>query len=288
VPSQASRTFLHRVYLRRWVIATIAMLTVASLPMLFPIIWTISTSLKVQAEAFTLPPHLWPRQWRLQNYVEVFADPYVPIPLFFLNSLKIATSVTIGQLVTCTMSAYAFARLRFPGRNFLFFLLLTSLMVPYQVTIIPTYILMRVLGLIDTHGALIIPNLVSVFGVFLLRQFFLTIPDELEDSARIDGAGPVRILWQIMVPLVMPGIATLAIISFNASWNSFFGPLIFLNSWRSMTWPLGLAVLKGVYGQGSVSVQMAGISVAVIPVAIIFILGQRYIVESITFTGLKG
>jgi len=285
VPTMRRR--FRRSYLNPATILTVAAMTVLSLMMAFPFIWMLSASLKTPATVFKLPPELWPYEWRIANYREVLFHPTVPLPKFFLNSLKIATLVTMGQLVTCTLAAYAFARLRFPGRNALFVLMLTSLMVPVQITIIPTYILMGKLGLVDTHAALIIPSLVSIFGVFLLRQIFMTIPDELEDAARIDGAGPVRILWQIMAPLAGPGLSTLAIITFNGVWNSFFTPLIFINSWDKMTWPLGIAVLRGQYGETSVSVQMAAISIAVIPTAIVFVVGQRYIIGGITFTGIK-
>jgi multiple sugar transport system permease protein len=281
------RRRFRRSYLNPATILTVAAMTVLSLMMAFPFIWMLSASLKTPATVFKLPPELWPYEWRIANYRDVLFHPSVLLPKFFLNSLKIATLVTMGQLVTCTLAAYAFARLRFPGRNALFVLMLTSLMVPVQITIIPTYILMGKLGLVDTHAALIIPSLVSIFGVFLLRQIFMTIPDELEDAARIDGAGPVRILWQIMAPLAGPGLSTLAIITFNGVWNSFFTPLIFINSWDKMTWPLGIAVLRGQYGETSVSVQMAAISIAVIPTAIVFVVGQRYIIGGITFTGIK-
>jgi multiple sugar transport system permease protein len=277
-----------RTYLNPRTLILVTVLAVLSFFMAFPFIWMVSASLKVPATAFKLPPELWPYEWRFENYAAVIANPYVPIPLFFLNSIKIATLVTLGQLTTCTLAGYAFARLRFPLRNTLFLLFLTSLMVPAQVTIIPTFIIMRTFGLVNTHASLIVPALTSVFGVFMLRQFFMTIPDELEDAARLDGAGPWRILWQVMVPLIGPGLSTLAVITFIGSWNAFFGPLIFLSDWDKMTWPLGMAVLRGQYGEGSVAVQMAGISLAVVPVAIIFILGQRFIIESITFTGIKG
>ena len=262
-------------------------MSLVSLLMAFPFIWMFSASLKIDASVFRLPPELWPYEWRFDNYLEVLAHPNVPVLMFFLNSLKLSVIITAGQLLFCTLAAYSFSRLRFAGRDVLFGLLLTSLMVPIQLTTLPTYILMRNLGLVNTHAALILPDLVGIFGIFLLRQFFMTIPDDLEDAARIDGAGPVRILWQVLVPLVGPGLSTLGIITFNRTWNMFFTPLIFLRDRRLMTWPLGLAILRGEFSEGSLCVQMAGISLAVIPVAILFALGQRFIIESITFTGIK-
>jgi multiple sugar transport system permease protein len=164
----------------------------------------------------------------------------VPFGLFFLNSLKVAGLITLGQLVTCTLAAYAFARLRFPGRELLFGIYLSSLMVPSQVTIIPLYILMRNLGLIDNHASLILPALASAFGIFFLRQFFLTIPRELEEAAIVDGAGLLRVLLVIILPLSQPALAALAIFTFNYYWNDFFAPLIFLNSPQNLTLPVGL------------------------------------------------
>jgi multiple sugar transport system permease protein len=282
------RRRLGRGYWNPVTILTILVLTVLSLMMIFPFVWMVSTSLKVPATAFRIPPELWPYEWRFQNYAQVLFHPSVPILRFFLNSLKIAALITLGQLITCTLAAYAFGRLQFPGRDWLFIVLLTALMVPAQITIIPIFIQMRALNLIDTHTALILPSITSIFGVFLLRQYIMTIPKELEDAARIDGAGPLRILWQILVPLIAPALSTLGIITFTGSWNEFFRPLIFLNTWDNFTWPLGLTMLRGQYGQGSVSVIMAGITLGVIPVLVAFLLAQRRMIESIAFSGIKG
>ncbi len=202
-------------------IITLAVLSVMSLLVLLPIVWTISTSLRLPKDSFTLPPRWIPTELRAQNYIDVFN--LVPFGQFILNSLKVTLSVVFGQIVLSAMAAYAFARLRFPGRNVLFLLLMSALMVPLFVTIIPQFVIIKNLGLNDTHEALILPALCTPFGVFLLRQFFLTIPTDLEDAAKIDGAGPWRIFWHIFVPLGAPGIAVLAILSFNSYWNEFFG-----------------------------------------------------------------
>lgn len=275
----------NRGYWRTSTLLTLAVLALLSIFMAFPFVWMLSTSLKVLATAFLLPPALWPDAWRWENYRQVLLHPTVPIPRFFLNSLNIAVLVTAGQLVTCTLAAFAFARLRFPGREIVFVTLLTALMVPAQVTIVPLYIEMRFLKLINTHASLVLPALTSIFGVFLLRQYLLTIPDELEDAARMDGAGPVRILVQIMLPLVGPALTTLAIVVFTGTWNSFFFPLIFLHDWQKFTWPLGIAMLRGQYSQGSATVIMAGITLGVLPVLLAFLVLQRRMIESIGFTG---
>ena len=264
----------------------IGLLLVGGLLMVLPFLWMVSTSLRLARESFTVPPQWLPTTLRIENYQQVLDG--IPFGLFVLNSLKIAVLVTLGQLITCSMAGFAFARLRFPGRNVLFIVLLSSLMIPGQVTIIPIFIIIRTLGLLDTHESIIIPSLFSAFGVFLMRQFFMTIPDELEDAARVDGAGYVTIFARIFLPLSGPGLATLAIFTFNFHWNEFFRPLLFLTTWENMTLPLGLTIMRGYMGTGNVAAIMAGISLAVIPILIIFLFAQRYLIEGITLTGLKG
>jgi multiple sugar transport system permease protein len=263
-----------------------ALLLVGAVLMMLPFIWMFSTSLRDAAESFSLPPMWLPTQVHSENYQSVLSG--LPLVQFVLNSVKIATLITLGQLATCSLAAFAFARLRFPGRDSLFIVLLGSLMVPIQVTIIPIFIIVRILGLLDTHESIIIPSLVSAFGVFLLRQFFLTIPNELEDAARIDGAGFFTIYRRIFLPLAGPGLSALAIFTFNYHWNEFFRPLLFLSTWERMTLPLGLTIMRGYLGTGNVAAIMAGISLAIIPILIIFLLAQRYLIEGITLTGLKG
>jgi multiple sugar transport system permease protein len=254
--------------------------------MMMPFAWMFSTSLRSPIESFKVPPAWIPTDFKIGNYTRIFS--LVPFLTFIWNSLKISLLITAGQLFICSMAAFAFARLRFPGRDTLFMILLSSLMVPIQVTIIPIFVLMKRLGLVDTHASLILPALVSAFGVFLLRQFFLTIPSDLEDAAKIDGAGYFTIYSRIFLPLAGPGLSTLAIFSFNYFWNEFFRPLIFLSTIEKMTIPLGLVFLRGYFGVGSASVILAGISMAIIPVLIAFLLAQRYLIEGITLTGLKG
>ena len=251
-----------------------------------PFLWAISTAFKDQTGIYAVPPVWIPSPIITDNFVTAWT--MVPLGMFFINSLKVAGLITIGQLITCSLAAYAFARLRFPGRDLLFGLYLSSLMVPGQVTIIPLYILMRHLGLIDNHASLILPALTSAFGIFFLRQFFLTIPRELEEAAIVDGAGMLRVLLVIILPLSKPALAALAIFTFNFFWNDFFTALIFLDSPSNLTLPVGLAYLSGQYGGTSEAVILAGVCLAVLPVLVVFLAGQRYIVEGITLTGLKG
>ena len=272
----------------RWtdVVALVALGLVAVLT-LMPFIWMLSTSLRLPRESFSLPPQWLPTDWRWENYRAVF-ESNVPILRFAYNSLKVTFFVTLGQLLTCSMAGFAFARLRFPARNLLFILLLASLMVPTQVTVIPIFVIMRNLGLINNHLSIILPFVTSAFGVFLMRQFFLTLPQDLIDAAKVDGAGPWTIYWQIAMPLAGPSLAALAIININATWNSYFYPLIFLNTWEQMTLPLGITALRGYMASGNAAVVMAAVTLSILPVLVLFLIAQRWFIAGITQTGLKG
>jgi multiple sugar transport system permease protein len=254
--------------------------------MFLPLIWTVSFSFGLPQEFFELPPPIIPSALRLDNYRAVLER--VDFLTFFKNSVIVSASVVVGQIITCSMAAYAFARLRFPGRNFIFAMFLASMMVPGQVTLIPNFIIIREMGLYNSLGALIVPGLTNIFGVFLLRQFFETIPDELEDAAKIDGAGFFQIYWKIMFPLVLPAVATLSILTFNSTWNAFFGPLIFINSQSKMTLPLGMMFLSNQTGVMSSGIIMAAVVLNLVPVLLVFLIFQRRLVEGITMTGLKG
>jgi len=268
-------------------VAATILLGVGAVLMALPFLWMFSTSLRPSAESYKLPPAWLPTEWHFENYLAVFQSS-VPIVAFALNSVKVTFSVTLGQLITCSMAGFAFARLRFPFRNLLFILLLASLMVPGQVTIIPVFIIMRELGLVDNHLSIILPFLTSAFGVFLMRQFFLTLPQDLIDAAKIDGAGYWRIFTQVALPLAGPPLSALAIITFNNTWNNYFYPLIFLNTWEKMTLPLGITALRGYLESGNASVVMASVALAIMPVLLVFLLAQRWFITGITRTGIKG
>jgi multiple sugar transport system permease protein len=268
------------------IIATI-ILAVGAVVMALPFLWMFSTSLRPSAESYKLPPVWLPTDWAFENYLAVFQSS-VPIVQFALNSVKVTFLVTLGQLITCSMAGFAFGRLRFPFRDFLFLLLLASLMVPGQVTIIPVFIIMRELGLVDDHLSIILPFLTSAFGVFLMRQFFLTLPQDLIDAAKIDGAGYWTIFIRVAIPLAGPSLAALGIITFNGTWNNYFYPLIFLNTWEKMTLPLGITALRGYMESGNASVVMASVALAISPVLLIFLFAQRWFISGITRTGIKG
>jgi multiple sugar transport system permease protein len=256
-----------------------------SLIMILPFYWVIITAFVPQMSAFGKPPNWFPTDWTLENVRRVFDS--VPFWRQFFNSVKVSLLITVGSVTTSTMAAYAFARLQFPGRDVLFVILLAALMVPGQVTVIPTFILMRNLGLMNTHEALWVPGLISVFGIFLLRQFFLRTPRDLEEAAKLDGAGYLRIMFQIALPLAAPAIAALAVLNFQAAWNDFFAPNLFLTTPDMFTLPVGLVALRGMFG-GTPTTIFAGVTIVLLPVLIVFLLAQRRLTESIALTGIRG
>jgi multiple sugar transport system permease protein len=254
--------------------------------MFVPFYWMLVNSLLPRGDAFSLPPIWFPETITLNNYREVFE--LIPFGRLIFNSLKLTAIITVGAVTTSILAAYAFARLTFPGRDVLFIIMLSALMVPQQVTVIPTFILIKNLGLLDTHEAIYLPGLINVFGTFLLRQFFLTIPRDLEDAAKLDGASHMRILANVIVPLAAPAISALAIFTALAAWNEFFWANIFLTSPDKMTLPVGLVMISGRFGSGSPVVILAALSMIVVPLLILFSIAQRRITEGVAMTGLRG
>jgi multiple sugar transport system permease protein len=253
--------------------------------MVVPFVWMLATSLQSLDRVFRndlswlpIPP-----QW--SNYQKAWTA--MPFDRFFLNSIFVAVAHVAGQVATSALAAYAFARLKFPFREQIFTLYLGTLMIPAQVTIIPNFILMRDFGWVDSYWALIVPGLFSTFGTFLLRQFFLTIPSDLEDAAKIDGANHFDIFVRVALPLSGPALATLAIFVFLGSWNSFLWPLIVTNSIEMRTIPVGLRVFQGQFTT-NYPLMMAAASLALVPILIIYMLGQKYFVRGITLTGMGG
>lgn len=262
-------------------------LIVFSVVFSIPFLWSLSTSFKSLLQVFAVP-HIWipdPLQWG--NYVEIFAK--LPFHLFFRNTIIITALALFGQLASAAVVAYAFARLRWFGRDILFVVLLSTLMLPSQVTLIPQYLLFQKLGWINTWLPLIVPYFFGggVFNIFLLRQFFKTIPLDLEDAARIDGCSHLRIFLQIMLPLAKPALATLAVLSFIHHWNDFLGPLVYLQSYRLYPISMGINMFKGAYNIFPHYLMAASI-VALIPVLLLFFFAQKYFVKGIIMTGIKG
>jgi multiple sugar transport system permease protein len=253
---------------------------------LLPLFFMVSSSLKPDYQILDFPPRWIPNPPRWQNYPEALT--YVPFGRFTLNTLIIAAGAIIGNLLSCTLVAYGFARLRAPGKNFLFILMLTTMMLPYPVTMIPIYVEFKTLGWINTFLPLIVPAFFgSPFYIFLLRQFFLNIPRELEDAAFIDGANRVQILWRIILPISMPAIATIAIFNFQGVWNDFLPPLIYLHDQSKYTVALGLNFFRSTYTVRW-GYLMAACVVTMLPMVIIFFLAQKRFIEGISLSGLKG
>ncbi len=264
-------------------LAARTLLVLGALAMVGPFVWQFLTSLKTLPHATRVPPSIVP-DGKWSNYTQVFR--LLPFGQQFLNTVLMTAARTLGQLLFCSMAAYAFARLRFPGRGLLFGLFLSVLMVPPQLFIIPQYQIIARLGWLNSLQALIIPGLFSAFGTFLLRQFFLGLPAELDEAARLDGASPLRIWWSVMLPLARPGLVALGILTTLWSWNDFFWPLVVNNDPRKMTLSAGLASLQGQF-MTDYPVLMAGSLLASLPVIAVFIVLQRQFVEGIAFTGSK-
>jgi multiple sugar transport system permease protein len=252
--------------------------------MLVPLVWMVILSLETKGEAAAFPPVLFPSGLHFSNYATAWDA--VPFGDFFLNSLAYSAATVAGNLLFCSLAAYAFARLKFFGRDVLFVLLLATLMVPYQVLLIPTFLIVKHIGMVNSVGGLIVPNLCSAFGIFMLRQFFRTLPVELEEAARIDGTSRLGILFKIVLPLSLPALATLGIIQFMWSWNDFLWPLIIINSATRDPLQLGLATLQGAH-YTEWNLLMAGTVMSQIPMLAVFLIAQRWFIRSIAFTGIK-
>jgi multiple sugar transport system permease protein len=260
---------------------------VAAAVVLIPIFWMVSTAFKLYRDTFKIPPMLFPPYFSLANFQRVFL--VVPFGPMMFNSLKVATLGTLGQVLSCTLAGYAIARMRFVGRQPLFLVILATMMVPYQVVMIPIFIIMTKLGWVNTHTALIVPAFLGgAFGIFLMRQFFLTLPNELEDAARIDGANPLQIFSYVILPLARPALTALAALSFTSFWNDLLTPLIYLSKMERMTMPVGISFFKGMHST-EWNLLMAAALMNIIPAAIIFLLTQRQLVSGIALSGgIKG
>lgn len=260
-------------------------LVVGAVVMVFPFIWMVIASLMTAGEIQLRPPVWLPAEPQFNNYSDLFAA--LPIVRLYFNSLFTSGLIVLGVLFTSSLAGFAFAKYRFPGRNLLFYLILATMMIPFFVTLIPVFFIVRQLGWIDTYQGLVIPGLTSAYGIFLMRQFMITVPDELIDAARIDGASEPVIYWRIVVPLVKPALATLGTFTFIGAWNNFLWPLLVVDSRELMTLPLGINSLRSLYADNT-NLLMAGTAVSVLPMLLLFIFLQRYFIQGIALTGLKG
>jgi multiple sugar transport system permease protein len=256
-----------------------------ALSMLIPFLWMLATSVMDDLEVYSFPPKFIPKKFLWSNYQEALT--LLPFKRFFLNTLIVSLGTVLGQLFTCSLAAYAFARLRFRWRDKIFALYLATMMIPAIVTLIPTFLIMNAFGGMNTYWGLVTPALTSVWGIFLLRQFFLTIPRDYEDVARLDGASELTIFWKIILPLSKPALATLAIFAFLSSWKDFLWPLLITNKNDMRTVEVGIAMFHSLHA-ANWPYQMAAAVVVMLPIVVIFFLAQRYFIRGITLTGLKG
>jgi len=260
------------------------LIIVGAFIMIVPFMWMFVTSLKEEGQVFTWPPQWIPKPVSIHSYISIFN--MMPLIRYILNTIFVSTTVTIGTLFFSSLAGFAFSKYEFPGRDLIFFILLSTLMIPGQVTLIPVFLIVKNLGWLNNYLALIVPALGDVFGIFLMRQFISTIPTELIDAARIDGCSEFRIYGQILLPLIKPALATLGIFVFMGQWNSLFWPLIVINEESMKTLQLGLAGLRGTW-MSDWSATMAGATVATIPIIVIFLFLQKYFIEGLTLTGMK-
>ena len=283
MPSMRSRAAIDLIWSGFWYMV----LSLLALTLALPLVWLISTSLKTGGQTFLMPPKWIPDPFVWSNYAEAFRA--VAFHEYFWNTIRIVFFATTGALLTASLAAYAFARLRFPLREPLFLLVLSTIMLPSIVTLIPTFIVFRTLGWIDTLLPLIVPLWFGggAFNIFLFRQFFMTIPLELDEAARIDGASNFRIYWGVILPLSKPVLATIAVFAFIHNWNDFFEPLIYLQSPENWTMAIGLRGFRGLYST-EWNLMMAASTAMILPLLILFFFAQRYFVSGIQMSGLAG
>jgi len=264
--------------------ARYVLLSLGALVMLAPLIWMVLASFKTLPEILKVPPTLLPESFNLDNYRTVLSD--TEFPRYFVNSIIVAVVTVASVLLTSSMAGYAFAKFEFPGRNVLFVLVLATLMIPFQVRVIPLYVLTNELGLLDTYPGMVLPGLVDAFGIFLMRQFMMAIPNDLIDAARVDGASERTIFLKIVLPLAKPALSALAIFTLVASWESFLWPLLVVSSPDKFTLPLGLAQFSGRF-ISRVDLQMAASTLTVLPLLFAFLLLQRRFIEGLATAGMK-
>ncbi|WP_342239994.1 carbohydrate ABC transporter permease [Inquilinus sp. OTU3971] len=270
-------------------LAIYGLMCVLAIPFVFPTWWMVTSSFKPVQEIFAFPPALLPRRLDLDAYAQVFA--LQPFALQYWNSLYIAAVVTVGTMAVASLAGYAFARIRFPGQNLVFMVVLLALLVPSEVTIVPLFRFFLGLGLVNTHWPLILVPILGapcVLATFIMRQFFITLPPELEEAGRIDGLGRFGLFWRIALPLARPALGAVAIFTFLHSWNLYLEPIVFLSSTEKFTLPQALTQYVDAYGGPMWNVQLAAVTLTALPVLIVFVIAQRQFIEGLAHTGLKG
>ncbi|GAB3821893.1 carbohydrate ABC transporter permease [Kribbella italica] len=264
-----------------------ALLVAGAIPTLLPLIWLVRSALMNSGQIFVSPPQWIPKPFAWDNFTGALTQ--VPFARYFLNTLIIEAGVLIGTLLSCSLAAFSFARLRWKHKNLVFGLLMSGVMLPYAVTLIPTFLFWQKVGMVNTYVPLVLPSFfgTAVFNIFLLRQFFLSIPYELDESAYIDGASPFQVYWRIILPLSKPALAVVGVFTFLGVWNDYLGPLIYLNDSDKYTLAMGLASFQGTY-TAQWGYLMAAAAVVLLPIVLLFAFAQKYFVEGIALTGLKG
>ena len=262
----------------------VLILSVGALLMVLPYYWMIISSIKPPEELYTYPPRFYVAQPTFKPYYQLFT--LLPMARSLFNSLFVAGSVTLSNMFFCSLAGYAFAKLRFPGRDGIFLALISAMMIPWQVFLIPGFVIVKELGWLNSYWAMIIPNLAMPFGIFLCRQYILSIPDGLLEAARIDGYNEIRIYWNVILPLITPALATLAIFTFLSQWNSFVWPLIVIQSSSMRTVPLIIAVLNGQFG-ANFAMVMAGALVVTLPMLVVFLMFQRQFIKGVFLTSIR-
>ncbi|MDR0641787.1 MAG: carbohydrate ABC transporter permease [Treponema sp.] len=263
----------------------IVVCTIIAYIMVVPFVWMVSASFKLNTEIFSYPIRWIPEKFHFDHYDNVLTK--IPFPVYFLNSTKLALVITLLQLFTCSLAAYSFSKLRFPGRDKIFLVYLATMMIPWHAIMIPQFIIVKGLGMYNTHWSLITLQAFSAFGVFLLRQNMISIPNSLSEAARIDGCSTFRIYWNIILPLTKTGLATLSVLAFNGIWNDYMGPMIYLDSDRLRTIQIALAGFREQYSANYGAI-LAGTVISIIPIIVVYACAQKYIVEGIAYAGLKG
>ncbi len=265
-------------------ITAYVVLIVTAVVINLPFFWMVVTAFKNESDVFSMPPKFYPTVYDFRNFVRAFQ--VVPVGRYLVNTLFVAAIVTVLQLIFNTLAAYGLARIDFKGRNIVFLLIIGTLMVPPEVTLVPLYIIVKKMGMLNSFRALIVPFMSSAFGIFLLRQFFLTIPRELEDAARIDGCGRLRILWSIILPLSKPALWTMALYTFLAHWNSYMWPLVVINNDSKQLIQVGISKFASMW-ETEWTLQMAASTVAIVPVIVFFFFVQKQFIEGISISGMK-
>lgn len=274
--------YVHRVQR----VGAYVVLVLASAAFVLPLLWMLTTSLKDASSVLEFPPRFLPDEFHWRNYPDAWSA--MPFNRFLWNSIVVTTLSVVGNLVSCILPAYAFARLRARLSGLMFAAMLATMMIPGQVTLVPRFLLFSQLGLVDSYWPLVLPNFFGMaFFIFLLRQFFTTIPQELVDSARIDGAGELGILWRIMIPLSKPAIATVTLMSFISTWGEYLDPLIYLRSTEKFTIPLGIALFRGEHDD-QYHLMMAVSAIVLAPIIVVFLAAQKYFIRGMTLTGIAG